>query len=292
MFRSRKKFLAAALLFAAPLLARKPGEAPKPGLNMFSRDQDVQLGAEAAKEVRTKYKQMDDRFLQDYVKKVGDRLAATQEAAGSKFPFTFTFIVEPTVNAFALPGGPMFIQTGLFPALDNEAQLAGVMAHEMSHVILRHGTHEATKAKAVGFAATLFGSAAGEGVMGGMLKEATQLGANAWMLHYSREAESEADALGAHMMAEAGWDPMELATFFTKLGQAGGQRPMEFLSDHPNPEHREAAIEAEVKALPARQYGYVTGDFEKVKRVIVPTTTVPAKAAAPGKKPVTPKKKK
>ena len=145
MYQRYSRVLGLCVLFTLPLAARKPGELPKPGLNMFSRDQDQQLGAEAAKEVRTKYKTLDNKFLQDYVKRVGDRLAATKEAAGSKFPFTFTFIVEPTINAFALPGGPMFIQTGLFPALDNEAQLAGVMAHEMSHVILRHGTHEATR---------------------------------------------------------------------------------------------------------------------------------------------------
>ena len=73
------------------------------------------------------------------------------------------------------------------------------------------------------------------------------------------------------MMAEAGWDPMQLGIFFTKLNQAGGQRPMEFLSDHPNPDHREAAIEAEVKAMPTRTYGYETGDFAKVKQFIVPS---------------------
>ncbi len=291
MYQRYSRVLGLWVLFTLPLAARKPGELPKPGLNMFSRDQDQQLGAEAAKEVRTKYKTLDNKFLQDYVKRVGDRLAATKEAAGSKFPFTFTFIVEPTINAFALPGGPMFIQTGLFPALDNEAQLAGVMAHEMSHVILRHGTHEATKAKGVGLVASFIGAAAGDGMMGGMMKEAVSLGANTWMLHYSREAESEADALGAFMMAEAGWDPMELGIFFTKLNQAGGQRPMEFLSDHPNPDHREAAIEAEVKAMPTRTYGYETGDFGKVKQFIVPSAQAATQKGAPVKK-VAPTKKK
>src|SRR6266699_784145 len=131
------------LSIAASALCRTPGEPLKPGFNLFSKEQDVQLGSEAAQQVRQKYKVVDNPFLQDYIHRVGDRLAATPEARASGFSFSFTVIVDAAVNAFALPGGPMFIQTGLFQAVDNEAQLAGVMAHEMSHVILRHGTHEA-----------------------------------------------------------------------------------------------------------------------------------------------------
>src|SRR4051812_26764507 len=126
--------LALAILLLAPAgLPRTPGEPIRPGFNLFSKDQDAQLGAEAAQEVRKKYKVVENPFLQGYIKRVGDRLAAAPEARESKFAFTFTVIVDPSVNAFALPGGPMFINTGLFGAVDNEAQLAGVMAHEMSH---------------------------------------------------------------------------------------------------------------------------------------------------------------
>jgi beta-barrel assembly-enhancing protease len=88
-------------------------------------------------------------MLTGYVNRVGKRLAASQEARNSGFPFTFEVVADPTINAFALPGGHMFIHTGLLKALDNEAQLAGVMGHEMSHVILRHGTNQATKAKMI-----------------------------------------------------------------------------------------------------------------------------------------------
>jgi len=199
--------------------------------------------------------------------------------------------VEPSVNAFALPGGPMFIQTGLFTALDNEAQLAGVMAHEMSHVILRHGTHEATKAKGIGIMSSLAQAAVGDkSGMAQILNGAINLGANSWMLHYSREAESEADALGSHLMAEAGWDPKQLASFFLKLNGAGGGGPgtkalQQFLSDHPNPENREQAIEAEARALPNRTYGYSTGEFDRVKRQVLQIPAPPAakSAAAPAK---------
>jgi predicted Zn-dependent protease len=225
--------------------------------------------------VRKQCRIVDNKALQDYVKRIGDRLASAPEAKASGFPFNFTMIVEPSVNAFALPGGPMFIQTGLFPSLDNEAQLAGVMAHEMSHVILRHGTHQATRAKGISIVASLAEAAVGDrSTIAQVLDGAINLGANSWMLHYSREAESEADALGAHLMADAGWDPAQLASFFLKLNAAGssggaGQKMLQqFLSDHPNPENRELAIQMEARSLPKRTYGYATGDFENVKRQV------------------------
>jgi predicted Zn-dependent protease len=231
-----------ATLFA---FAHNPGQPLKPGaFNLFSKEQDIQLGNEAAAQVRKQYKTLDNKAIQDYVAKIGNRLAATSEARASGFPFTFTVIVDPTLNAFALPGGPMFINTGLFPPLDNEAQLASVMAHEMSHVILRHGTHEATKGQGLSVLAALGKGAAGNSTFGQLLGAGVGAGANAWMLRFSRDAESEADALGSHLMAEAGWDPAQMAVFFDKLTREGGARPPQLLSDHPNPENRAAAINA------------------------------------------------
>jgi predicted Zn-dependent protease len=254
-------------LTLASALGRTPGEPLKPGFNLFSKEQDVQLGSEAAQQVRQKYKVVNDQFLQDYIRRVGDRLAATPEARESGFSFSFTVVVDPSVNAFALPGGPMFINTGLFRAVDNEAQLAGVMAHEMSHVILRHGTHEATKSKSVEILAALAQAAVGNrSNLSQFASGAINLGANSLLLHYSRDAESEADALGAHLMSEAGWDPMQLAAFFDHLNRTGPQRAPQFLSDHPNPGNREQAIEAEVKTIPRRQYGFAAGDFARARQ--------------------------
>jgi predicted Zn-dependent protease len=272
----------------APAFARKPGDKLKPGFNLFSKEQDAQLGNEAAAEVRKKYKLVENKNLQDYVKRIGDRLAATPEAKDSGFPFNFTMVVDPSVNAFALPGGSMFIQTGLFSALDNEAQLAGVMAHEMAHVILRHGTHEATKAKGIGMVASLATAAVGDKTtMAQILDGAINLGANSWMLHFSRDAESEADALGAQLMAQSGWDPQNLASFFLKLNgaEAGSNTArmlQQFTSDHPNPVNRELAIQAESKALPRRIYGYATGDFDKVRKQVL-LIPVPKPVPAPAK---------
>src|SRR6185312_4637946 len=214
-----------ATLLVASALARKPGEPIRPGYNMFSKQQDIQLGQANAKQVREQYQAVNNQFLQDYVRRVGNRLAEQPEARESGFEFSFTVLNVGEINAFALPGGPMFIYTGLLKACDNEAQLAGVMGHEMSHVILRHGTHEATKANFVQLPALLAGAVIGENSIAGKLANmGLGLGAKSVILKFSRDAESEADALGSHLMAAAGYNPIEMARFFEKLS-AGPHPP-------------------------------------------------------------------
>jgi predicted Zn-dependent protease len=254
----------AVMLCAAGYAARRPGAPLKPGFNLFSREQDVQLGDANAKQVTARYPVADNPFLQDYVRRVGSRLAAVPEAKQSGFEFRFTVLNVNDVNAFALPGGPMFIYSGLLKACDNEAQLAGVMGHEMSHVILRHGTHEASKANLIELPALLAGSLIGNDTAAGKLAGmGLGLGANSFLLKFSRDAESEADALGSHLMSEAGYDPVEMARFFEKL--AAGPQPRQLLSDHPSPGNRERAIQAEMQTLPAHSYGYQTGEFQRMK---------------------------
>ena len=255
---------AAGLMASLAYAARQPGQPLKPGFNLFSKQQDVELGEANAKQVLAKYQVADNPFLQDYVRRIGNRVADAPEARQSGFQFRFTVLNVPEVNAFALPGGQMFIYTGLLKVCDNEAQLAGVMGHEMSHVILRHGTHEASKANLIQLPALLAGSLIGND--SGMAKLAQMglgLGANSFILKFSRDAESEADALGSHLMSEAGYNPVEMARFFEKL--AAGPHPPQILSDHPNPGNREKAIQAEMQTLPARSYGYQTGDFSQMK---------------------------
>jgi predicted Zn-dependent protease len=250
-----------------PTYARNPGDPLKPGFNLFSRQQDVQLGQESAQQVLQKSKPVRNQFLQDYVNRVGQRLAQQPEARDSGFEFRFTVLNDPQVNAFALPGGPMFVYTGLLKIIDNEGELTGVMGHEMSHVILRHGTHEASKQQFISLPAALAGQIAGSGgtMLGRLAQLGIGLGANSVLLKFSRTAESEADALGSHIMAEAGYDPMEMANLFQKLEATGGSTGLEFLSDHPNPGNRVQAIEAEIRHLPPHQYGSQTGDFQKMK---------------------------
>ena len=238
-----------------------------PGFNLFSKDQDVQLGKESAAEVRKKMPVIQDPFLTDYVNRVGKRLAASQEAQASGFPFTFEVVADPSINAFALPGGPMFINTGLLKAVDNEAQLAGVMGHEMSHVILRHGTNQASKAQLIQLPAILGGQMAGGSMLGQLAQAGIGLGANSVLLKFSRGAESQADLMGSHLMAEAGYNPVEMARFFQKLNTEGSRAP-QFFSDHPNPANREQAIQQEVQKIPQKNYGYQTGQFDRMKQTV------------------------
>jgi Zn-dependent protease with chaperone function len=257
------------LLLAVAAAARQPGEPIKPGFNLFSKDQDVQVGKEAAQQVLQQYQVVQNEALQSYLKRIGQRLASTPEASQSGFPFTFTLLNENSINAFALPGGPMFVFTGLLKAVDNEAQLAGVMAHEMSHVILRHGTNQASKANLLQLPAVLAGAVVGNGSMMGQLAQlGIGLGFNSVLLKFSRTDESQADALGAKMMSEAGYNPIEMARFFEKLEAEGGSRGPEFLSDHPNPGNRMRAIEAEIRALPQHNYGAESGQFQQMKSLL------------------------
>src|SRR6201997_5390493 len=156
-----------AILAVALVWAQGPTQF-HPGFNLFTKAQDVQLGQENAAQVRKQLTVIHDPFLTEYVTRVGKRLVSGREAQESGFPFTFEVVADPSINAFALPGGPMFINTGLLKAVDNEAELAGVMGHEMSHVILRHGTNQASKAQLIQLPALLAGQAGGGSMLGSL----------------------------------------------------------------------------------------------------------------------------
>jgi len=258
------------------IAARTPGAPLRPGFNTFGREQDIQLGQEAAQQVRQKSQVVQNPALQDYVNRIGHRLADTPQARQSEFSFTFTVINDPSVNAFALPGGPMFIHTGLLKDVDNEAELAGVMGHEMSHVILRHGTNQASKANLLQLPAALAGMVAGRSMLGRLAALGVGLGANSVLLRFSRNDESEADALGSRLMSEAGYNPVEMAHFFQKLASSGGSRGLQFFSDHPDPGNRERAIEEEVRTFPSRSYGFETGGFQRMKQELSQVPTIRA----------------
>src|SRR6201987_3334754 len=255
------------LFFGTLMWAQGPTEF-HPGFNLFSKEQDVQLGKESADQARKQTSMIKDPVLTEYVNRVGQRLASSREARASGFPFTFEVVADPSINAFALPGGPMFINTGLLRAVDNEAQLAGVMGHEMSHVILRHGTNQASKSQLIELPALLGAQMTGSSMLGKLAQVGIGLGANSVLLKFSRTDESQADLMGSRLMAEAGYDPMQLARFFDRLNANGGQQAPQFLSDHPNPENREKAIATELQRLPAQNYTYQTGDFQRMKKVI------------------------
>lgn len=269
MFRiSYRRIFASVLLLTGLLPAQGPSRF-RPGFNLFSKEQDVQLGQENAAQVRKQMPIVSDPFLNEYVNRIGKKLANGQEAQESGFPFSFEVVADPSINAFALPGGPMFINTGLLKAVDNEAQLAGVMGHEMSHVILRHGTNQASKQNLIKLPALLGSQMAGGSMAGQLAQLGIGLGANSVLLKFSRSAENQADLMGSHLMAEAGYNPIEMARFFNKLNsESGGGRGLQFLSSHPNPDNREHAIQEEIRRMPQQRYGYQSGEFQKMKKVV------------------------
>jgi Zn-dependent protease with chaperone function len=239
----------------------------KPGFNLFSKEQDVQLGKEAAAQVEQQMEVVRNPELQAYIERIGKRLAAQPQAGG--FPYTFKVVKDPSINAFALPGGPTFVNTGLIAAADNEDQLAGVMAHEISHVALRHGTNQASKANLIQLPAMLAGAMTGGSMLGQLAQVGVGLGANSVLLKFSRTAESQADLNGAQIMASAGYNPIEMARFFEKLEAQGGHGGPQFLSDHPNPGNRMKAIQDEIRYLPQQNYTASNNDaFRRMQAIV------------------------
>ena len=243
---------------------------PKPGFNLFSKAQDVQLGKEAAAEIEKQYEVVSNPELQRYIDTIGKRLTSSRRA--SDFPYSFKVVSDDSINAFALPGGPMFIHTGLIKAAENEAQLAGVMAHEISHVALRHGTNQVSKANLIQLPAALGGQMAGGGLLGTIAQAGIGIGANSALMKFSRGAETQADTNGTLILSDAGYNPLEMARFFEKLGADGAKqsRVAEFFSSHPSPGNRVKAVEGLITQLPRKEY--TNGDqaaFTRAKDIVL-----------------------
>ncbi len=190
---------------------------------------------------------------------------------GALFPFAIHAVYDKKINAFSLPGGPLFVNTGAIQAADNEAQVAGVIAHEMSHVVLRHMTNQASKRELVALPAVLAAALTGHNLLGQLAQLGIVFTANSALLKFSRTDEEEADYNGAEIMADAGYNPIELARFFEKLEEKAGRAGAieEFLSDHPNPGNRIAAISDEVREMPRRNYvDDETGQLGHIRDVV------------------------
>ncbi len=260
---------AGALVLLAAAALPAPGQLStfKPGFNLFSKDQDIQLGKEAAGEIEKQVEIVNNKELSAYINSIGQKLAAQPQA--DKYPYTFKVVNDPSINAFALPGGPTYINTGLIAAADNEAQIAGVMAHEIMHVALRHGTNQVSRANLIQLPLMLAGGAVGsESILGKLTQLGIGLGANSLLLSFSRTAETQADLMGAQMAAQAGYDPIAIARFFEKLEAEGGSRVPQFFSSHPNPGNRTKAIEEEIRNMPKRSYNADTGRLAHMKAII------------------------
>ena len=259
--RRTARYHTAILLMSLLLLAglAQAAKEIKPGWNLFTPEQDIEMGKQAAAEIEKEVTIVDDKELTNYVARIGKKLADASPAPN--YPYTFKVVAEPSINAFALPGGPIYMHSGLISAADNEAQVAGVLAHEVAHVALRHSTNQVSKQYAFQIPVALAAGALGN--KGGVLSMISQLGIsfglNSVFMKYSRDAEKDADLIGTRTMSAVGYDPVQMARFFEKLeAESGGSRGSQFFSDHPNPGNRVAYVQEEIKGLPKRSY--TTGD--------------------------------
>jgi Zn-dependent protease with chaperone function len=239
-----------------------------PDKNSYSVADDVKVGQEAAAEAKKQLPMLNDDQVDKFVERVGARLAAAidGELRHAGFRYTFDVVNQKEINAFALPGGPMFLNRGMIEAAKTEAEMAGVMAHEIAHVALRHGTAQATKGQKfqIGAVAGQILGAIVVGTAGSAISQGSQFGLGAYFLKYGREYERQADLMGAQIMARAGYDPREMSNMFKTIQAEGGSSGPEWLSSHPDPGNRYDAIVQEASML--RVEGNAnSGQFQSIK---------------------------
>jgi beta-barrel assembly-enhancing protease len=221
-----------------------------PGWNLFSAQQDVEIGQQSAMEAERQMPILNDREIEQYVNNIGQRLAAN--AGGPQFQYRFKVVNASDINAFALPGGYIYINRGIIENAKNEGELAGVIAHEIAHSALRHGTHQASKAYAANAGLQILG-----GLLGGKVGQNTAqilntvggIGLNALFLKFSRELETQADVRGAQILAASGYTPADMVSFFNTLAKVDTAKKTTWLSHHPAPPDRIARLEKERQLL-------------------------------------------
>jgi predicted Zn-dependent protease len=243
----------------------------RPGWNLFSPAQDVEVGRQVSQDAERQLPVVNDSRIDGYLNSLGRRLAA--KAPGESYPYQFKLVNDRAINAFCLPGGFVYVNRGVIENADNEGQLAGVMAHEISHAALRHGTNQASKAYIAQVPLALLGGMLGSNSIGAVL---TQIGAgfamNSVLLKYSRDAERQADLMGAQILYDAGYDPRGIPQFFEKLEaqQRGGRMP-EWFSSHPSPENRISGVNSEIQKLGGAPPNYRTdsAEFRSIRTLMV-----------------------
>jgi len=254
------------LIGVAACLSAQGRVQPSSGFDLFSQQEEVAAGKQAAAELPKQLPLLPESDpVSRYVSRLGQELAS--HAPGEKWPYTFRVVNQKEINAFALPGGPIFVNLGTIQAADNEAQLAGVIAHEISHVVQRHGTRAASKQMAAQLPLAILGGIMGRSTLSQMAQMGISFGVGSYFLKNSRSAESEADLLGTDVMYDTGYDPHQMAVFFAKLAEEGGSRGPQFLSDHPDPGNRSQAVSKEVNTLPKKSgYRGNSAEFLQVKQ--------------------------
>src|SRR5579883_3024292 len=261
------------LLFALFLVvpAHATFQQPPPCKNAFTVDREIAEGKKAEQQV---YKTMpvlpDSSPVTQYVQQLGRKL--TQYAPGYKWPYEFHVVNQADINAFALPGGTIFVNLGTIQAAETEAQLAGVMAHEISHVVMRHATCNITKQQSQAPWWALGQLAAGifiPGAGGALAAQGVGAAAGMTFLKMSRESEKQADLMGTDIAYDAGYDPRGMVQFFEIIQSKYGSGGAQFLSDHPNPGNRTEYVNDEIATLPPRtNWIKTTPEFQKIKKLV------------------------
>ncbi len=257
MSRRTRFFLSfSILIFVAGILVR-PAEArftPTPCKNPYTQQQEIQLGLKAMAQV---YQQQpilpDSDPVSRYVQALGMKLV--QYAPGYRWPFQFHVVNSADINAFALPGGSIFINLGTVQAATDEAQLAGVMAHEISHVVQRHSTCNQAREQMPSILAGLGGALADiflPGAAGAIAQQGISSVAGLTFLRMSRDDEKQADLMGTDILYDAGYDPRALPQFFETIQAKYGSGGAQLLSDHPNPGNRIGYVDQEIATLPPK----------------------------------------
>jgi beta-barrel assembly-enhancing protease len=239
------------------------------GSNSYSLDREITLGSQLAREVDRSAKFIDDPWVNEYVNRIGQNLVRNSDA---RLPFTFKVIDSEEVNAFALPGGFLYVNRGLILLADEEAELAAVLAHEIAHVCARHGTRDSTRNEIARVATMSLIFLGPGGWAGYAIYTGLKVGVPLTFLKFSRSAESEADYLGLQYMYKAGYDPNAFITFFERM--TSEKSPGKFatmFSSHPPARNRIRAIQREIATiLPARdRYIVTTAEFDATKSLLL-----------------------
>lgn len=257
------------------------------GQALLPTSEEIRIGNQLAAEVNQQEKILQNDAVQQYVRRVGKRLVdAAGKTARPEITYRFTVIDEPNqVNAFALPGGHIYVYSGLIRAADSEAELAGVLGHEIGHVAERH----AAQALGAQFGLqTLAALALGQNP--GMIQElAAGIAAQGYMSRHSRDAERESDALGLRFLTAAGYDPMAMPAFFKKLERMGGSNSnalAQFFASHPNPGERADTLTRSIRSQGKRTgKEQIVGDFAQIKAQLGSSSGGTSKKQAPRQKP-------
>src|SRR5581483_8957885 len=252
----------------------------------ISKEQQIQVGLQAVAEI---YKQMpvlpDSSPITQYVQQLGKKMVNVIPPQRS-WPYQFHVVEQKEINAFALPGGPIFINVGTITQADNEAELAGVIAHEMSHVYMQHSAKQMRKNTLPSILSGL-GQIAGQvlgGIGGAVASIGGQMAGGLLSMKYSREDEAQADAVGAIIMYKVSYDPKAMADFFEKLQKMGGAGGPQFMSDHPNPGNRVQAVEREIQEWPPKKFQRDSPQFQKIKQQATKVKAYTAEQIAQGAK--------